>query len=66
MSGMIAGLINGVAAMSNVFSSYVFAAIADRWGWTVTSVTWVVLTLLGCIAAFISIKQWKKFTSDNA
>lgn len=65
MGAMIAGLINGVAAMSNVFSSYVFAAIADKFGWTATTITWVIVTVLGCIATVVAIKQWRNFTSDN-
>lgn len=65
MGGMIAGLINGVAALSNVFSSYVFAAIADDWGWRVTTVTWVIVTVLGCVVFWAAVRQWKKFTSNN-
>ena len=66
MGAMVAGLINCSAAMANVFSSYIFSAIADKWGWRATTITWVIITVLGCITVFATVNQWKKFTSDNA
>ena len=65
MGGMVAGLINGMAALANVCSSYVFAAIADGSGWLATTIVWTGVIIAGCVVFFGVNKTWKKFTSNE-
>ncbi len=65
MGGTMAGLINAMGALANVFSSYVFSVVSEsKGGWFATSVLWIGLLVIGAILFFIINPIWKKFTSE--
>lgn len=65
MGGMMAGLINAMGALANVFSSYVFAVVSEgKGGWITTAILWVSILVIGAILFFIINPIWKKFTSE--
>lgn len=57
----ISGMFNCAASLGVVLSNYVFAMLADMFGWTITTRWWVVLLVSALLLTLISMPTWKRF-----
>lgn len=60
-SGTLSGIINCMFSLGIVLANYVFAKMADKSGWGVTTRWWLILGVFAFILALASIPMWKKF-----
>lgn len=60
----MAGIMNCMCAFGNMCATYMFAAIADGFGWTASAVTWSVMTVIALILYVIAIPVWRRFCKE--
>ncbi len=60
----VAGIMNTFTYVGSAASTYGFAIIQERFGWTVLIITWVALDAVGLITLAIARNKWKKFIED--
>ena len=60
-SATLAGLFNCMAALGIVLANYVFASVADNFGWGVTTNAWLVLAIAALVLTALTIPIWKNF-----
>lgn len=60
------GLLNACTYVGAAISSWGFAALAESFGWSVTILSWAVISALGALIAFLCAPLWKKFRRDYA
>ncbi len=61
----LSGLFNCMASLGIVLANYVFASLADAYGWEFTTRCWVILTAVALLLALITLPIWKRFVSAN-
>ena len=61
-TGVIAGFLNSFGALGCMISSYLFGYLAETFGWTGTTIVWVVLALIGIAFCLLNAPFWKKYT----
>lgn len=59
-AGMIAGLINSVATVGSIISSWLWGVMADTYSWDVIIWTWAVMSLVAACCSFAATPLWKK------
>ena len=57
----IAGLFNCMAAIGIVLANFVFAKIADSFGWGVTTKGWLITAIAALILCAITLPIWSRF-----
>ena len=60
-SGTVAGMINCMAALGVVLANYVFARVAELFGWGVATASWLVLGAVAVFLMLIFVPIWKRF-----
>lgn len=64
-TGTLSGMFNSMAALGIVFANYLFAKIAELYGWGVTTMCWFLITAFSLVLTIIVIPVWKKFEKNN-
>lgn len=64
-AGMIAGLINAVATLATVISSWIWGWMAETYSWDVIVAVWTVMALVSAICCFAATPLWKKFVKNK-
>ena len=59
--GTLSGLYNCMSAIGLVLSNYVFTSVAENFGWSVTTNTWLIMLSLALVLLCITIPIWKRF-----
>ena len=59
-AGMIAGLINSVATVGSIVSSWLWGVMADAYSWDVIIWTWAIMALVSAFCSFAATPLWKK------
>ena len=59
-----AGLLNAPAYIGAALSTYGFAALAERFGWSFTIFSWFAVALLGVVLTALSIPLWQRFRRE--
>ncbi len=57
----LSGLFNCMSSLGIVLANYVFARIADSFGWEITTVCWLVFIGASFALMLISVPIWKRF-----
>ena len=57
----LSGLFNCMSSLGIVLANYVFARIADSFGWGVTTVCWFVFIAIAFTLMLVSVPLWKRF-----
>ncbi len=57
----VSGILNSAAHLGCALSSYGFGAVAERAGWNVVIVIWIIAAFLTFAFSLISNHRWKKF-----
>ncbi len=68
-SGRVAtysGLFNAFTYIGAAISTYGFAALAERFGWGVTILSWVIVSLVGMALCLFATPLWKRFRREYA
>lgn len=68
-SGRVAtysGLLNACTYIGAALSTYGFAALAERFGWNFTILTWVAVSLCGTLFCLFATPLWKRFRREYA
>ena len=60
------GILNACTYVGASISIYGFAALAERFGWNFTILTWVLVSLAGLAVCLIAAPLWKKFRREYA
>ena len=61
LGGTLAGLFNCMSAVGLVLANYVFAKLADLYGWGFTTKSWLVIAIVSLILMAITIPMWRNF-----
>ena len=61
----IAGLFNCMAAIGIVLANFVFAKIADFFGWGVTTKGWLITAIAALILCAITLPIWSRFKVNH-
>jgi len=56
----VSGLLNSCTYIGSAISTYGFADISERNGWSVTLLVWLMIAAMGAVVCFLMIKPWKK------
>ncbi len=59
--GTLTGTFNCMASLGIVLANYVFARVAESYGWQFTVICWVAVVALALLLALVSIPVWSKF-----
>jgi OPA family glycerol-3-phosphate transporter-like MFS transporter len=62
---MISGIMNAATYIGSALSTYVFALLSDKFGWSFTVVFWAVIALVGAALCALCIGKWKKFCKKS-
>lgn len=60
-SGTFAGLFNCMSSIGVVLANYVFAKLADTYGWGFTTKSWLIIAIVSLILMAITIPMWIRF-----
>ena len=60
-NGVIAGVMNTASCLGCVIANYSYGIVAEKFGWTVTVIVWVVLALIALICCLFAVPMWAKF-----
>jgi MFS family permease len=61
LGGTLAGLFNCMSAFGLVLANYVFAKLADEFGWGFTTKSWLIIAIVSFILMALTIPMWRKF-----
>ena len=62
------GILNACTYIGAAISTYVFAVLAEEYGWNFTLLTWIILAIAGLVSCLTATPLWKRFRkeySDN-
>jgi len=62
-TGAIAGFINSFGAFGCMASNYAYGYMAEHFGWTFTTITWVLIGVIATVFSFANAPFWKKYTA---
>lgn len=62
----VSGMCNALNYIGSAASIYIFGAVAESIGWTVTIILWLALTLISALILLFTIKPWRRFAADNS
>jgi OPA family glycerol-3-phosphate transporter-like MFS transporter len=57
----LSGLFNCMSSLGIVLANYVFARIADSFGWEITTICWLVFIAAAFVLMLISVPVWHRF-----
>lgn len=57
----VSGVLNSATYIGSAVSTYAFAVISDKFGWSFTVVIWAAVCALGAVMCLTCIKKWKNF-----
>lgn len=60
------GLLNACTYIGASLSNYGFAVLAESYGWSFTILSWVIISLAGCLICFCAVPLWRRFTGSYA
>ncbi len=60
-NGVIAGVMNTASCLGCVIANYGYGIVAEKFGWTVTVIVWVVLALIALVCCLLAVPKWAKF-----
>ena len=60
------GILNACTYIGASLSTYGFAALAERFGWSFTILMWVVVSVLGVAVCLCATPRWRRFRRDFA
>ena len=60
------GLLNACTYIGAAISTYGFAALAESFGWNVTILTWIIISVAGLGVCLAATPIWKKFRKEYA
>ena len=55
------GILNACTYVGASLSTYGFAALAERFGWNFTILTWVIVSVLGVVVCLLASPAWQRF-----
>jgi fucose permease len=61
LGATLAGLFNCMSAIGIVLATYVFATLADKYGWGVTTKSWLVIAIVSLALSALTVPLWKRF-----
>ncbi len=64
-SGVITGFLNSFAAFGCMISNYIYGYMAERFGWTFTTITWVLICVVAIVFCFANAPLWKRYTTEK-
>ena len=62
----ISGVLNAFTYVGSAASTYGFAVLSRRFGWTFTVGSWLAVAAAGTVVCAVGILMWKKFLGRNA
>ena len=60
------GILNACTYVGASLSTYGFAALAERFGWTFTIMMWVIVSVLGIVVCLLAAPVWRRFRREFA
>jgi len=60
------GLLNSCTYVGAALSTYGFAVLADRFGWSFTILTWVAVSIAGAAVCLLAASPWQRFRKEYA
>lgn len=60
------GILNACTYVGASLSTYGFAALAERFGWTFTILMWVIVSVLGIVVCLLAAPVWRRFRREFA
>jgi sugar phosphate permease len=61
LGGTLAGLFNCMSAVGLVLANYVFAKLADAFGWGFTTKSWLIIAIVSFALTALTIPIWRNF-----
>jgi len=61
----VSGMVNCMASLGIVLANYVFAKLADIYGWGFTTSCWVVIACVALLLTLIAVPIWRRFTKKG-
>lgn len=57
----VSGILNSFTYIGSAISTYGFAAVADNFGWRITTISWIAICFIAAVICLTLIKKWKNF-----
>lgn len=64
-TGIVAGILNAFACFGSVIANVIYGFLAERFGWNVTILSWVVLAAVAVVFCQLATPAWKRFTGPQ-
>ena len=61
----VSGVLNFATYVGAALSTYVFAALSERFGWEATILLWFIVSACGAVVCFALARVWKKFAYND-
>ena len=59
------GILNASTYVGAALSTYGFAALAETFDWNFTSLTWVIISLVGAVVCFFGARIWQRHLDEH-
>ena len=63
-SGSIASIVNAIASYGAVVANILFGVVAQKYGWNVTIVFWIVFAGIAVVLSTVAAPIWKRFSKE--
>lgn len=60
----VSGIINSLIYIGSAISTYAFGAVAEKVGWSMTTLMWLALALSSALILAFALKPWKRFGAE--
>ena len=63
-TGSVSAILNAFASFGAVIASFAFGYIAENYGWSATTASWIVIAAVACLFSLVAAPRWKRFSKE--
>ncbi len=64
-TGSISAILNAFASFGAVIANFVFGFLAENYGWSTTTASWIVIAVVAFVFALMAAPRWKRFAKEG-
>lgn len=64
-TGSVSAILNAFASFGAVFANFTFGFLAENYGWSVTTASWIVMAVIAFVFSMMAAPRWKRFAKEG-
>lgn len=64
-TGSISAVLNAFASFGAVIANFLFGFLAENYGWSTTTASWIVIAVIAVIFSLLAVPRWKRFAKEG-